>query len=572
MKRRKMSSSSTTLVVGVEARIKWFDPRRGFGFCTCPSALASAAMGASGAATSTGSSSEHVVEARHCTLDSSASRGDGADADVDVFFGSSEAEVARSRGLSLARGERLLCDLVRRPVKPKPCLGNRGDDESSGSCRLEAAELRLPTHPGGSIIGGVTEGDALTSHTDAAVALEALATRVSQDLIPAFGSTSTFQVAASQLLEVMREAWDHHAAAGRENLEAFVQGPCFEAVQVFSRHVLFTPEAFSLGHCEDNSDGDVMLTGNSPTLPVVRWLDKLAAGPWCWSPQQRRVMKEWRTIGEQVHSGGNSGNTVHISPQIGKRACNGDGEADADPNPEENGCGASKIDAVISQRTQRFVIVLEGVRNSANQQMILRTCEAMGIQEVWHVPPPDGVKYRAPAPRSRNASRGCERFLSLRRFANAGEVSAACDAEGRELWATHCTSSALSESARPAAGEELLPSSRRAAIPLVAGVVPDCLPRLALVLGTEGEGVSSSMLDLATRWIYLPMFGFVQSLNVAVACGMLVQRLFDLCPEARGDLTNVEFNALREQALRAVPRFRGDEAVDSHSLSGDEIC
>merc|ERR1712113_1020819 len=93
--------------------------------------------------------------------------------------------------------------------------------------------------------------------------------------------------------------------------------------------------------------------------------------------------------------------------------------------------------------------------------------------------------------------------------------------------------------------------------PLVAGHAPSPLPRLALVLGTEGEGVSSEMLGLATRAVFLPMYGFVQSLNVAVACGMLLQRLFDLCPSSRGDLSMVTQDEVRKRLLASAPRVVG---------------
>merc|ERR1712113_525038 len=93
--------------------------------------------------------------------------------------------------------------------------------------------------------------------------------------------------------------------------------------------------------------------------------------------------------------------------------------------------------------------------------------------------------------------------------------------------------------------------------PLVAGHAPSPLPRLALVLGTEGEGVSSEMLGLATRAVFLPMYGFVQSLNVAVACGMLLQRLFDLSPSSRGDLPATVIDDVRNRLIGAVPRLGG---------------
>ncbi|CAE7294274.1 GOS12 [Symbiodinium necroappetens] len=104
--------------------------------------------------------------------------------------------------------------------------------------------------------------------------------------------------------------------------------------------------------------------------------------------------------------------------------------------------------------------------------MILRTCEAVGIQAVWLVPPPSGAKYRATMVRSRHASRGAERFLTLRRFTNVEEVAACCKVEARELWASYC----------PPRTEV----SAAVAVPLVQGSVPSPLPRLALVWPFSG--------------------------------------------------------------------------------------
>mmetsp|Transcript_90322 Transcript_90322/g.188885 ORF Transcript_90322/g.188885 Transcript_90322/m.188885 type:complete len:123 (+) Transcript_90322:3-371(+) len=74
------------------------------------------------------------------------------------------------------------------------------------------------------------------------------------------------------------------------------------------------------------------------------------------------------------------------------------------------------------------------------------------------------------------------------------------------------------------------------AVPLVAGSIPTPLPKLALVMGTESDGASDEILALADKTVYLPMYGLTQSLNVAVAAGMFLQRLFDLHPDCRNDL------------------------------------
>lgn len=62
--------------------------------------------------------------------------------------------------------------------------------------------------------------------------------------------------------------------------------------------------------------------------------------------------------------------------------------------------------------------------------------------------------------------------------------------------------------------------------PVYGGVsAPD---RLALVLGNEGRGVSPQVLDDAHRRVRVPTAGSVESLNVAVAGALLLDRIFGL--------------------------------------------
>ncbi len=48
---------------------------------------------------------------------------------------------------------------------------------------------------------------------------------------------------------------------------------------------------------------------------------------------------------------------------------------------------------------------------------------------------------------------------------------------------------------------------------------------LVLVLGSEEEGISKSILDIADANVKLPMFGNTQSLNVSVACGAMLYEI-----------------------------------------------
>jgi len=50
-------------------------------------------------------------------------------------------------------------------------------------------------------------------------------------------------------------------------------------------------------------------------------------------------------------------------------------------------------------------------------------------------------------------------------------------------------------------------------------------PKLAVAVGNEGAGISSSIRAKSQRTISLPISGDVESLNVAVAAGILLYEL-----------------------------------------------
>lgn len=46
--------------------------------------------------------------------------------------------------------------------------------------------------------------------------------------------------------------------------------------------------------------------------------------------------------------------------------------------------------------------------------------------------------------------------------------------------------------------------------------------RIAIVIGNEGRGVSADISKLATTHVHIPLYGQVESLNAAVACGIML--------------------------------------------------
>ncbi|GIL48456.1 hypothetical protein Vafri_4975 [Volvox africanus] len=198
-----------------------------------------------------------------------------------------------------------------------------------------------------------------------------------------------------------------------------------------------------------------------------------------------------------------------------------------------------KAETVICSRTDRILLVLERCTDNQNYLACLRTAEILGVQNVWIVLSPRGMKNEAlggadgaddgfvdkgELSRKRGRIARCSsQWLDIRTFATTAECIAALHADRREIWATDLAQTAL----------------------LLDGTDMTLPQRLAVVMGREADGVSQEMLNAAHKRVCLPMYGFNDSLNLSVATAMMLHHLFLCCPEARGDLPSERKRALR---------------------------
>ena len=78
------------------------------------------------------------------------------------------------------------------------------------------------------------------------------------------------------------------------------------------------------------------------------------------------------------------------------------------------------------------------------------------------------------------------------------------------------------------------------------------LPRVALILGNEHDGLRDALHDGAKNSVRIPMRGFVESFNVSVAAAVL---LYAATRGRNGDLSEAEQHRYFARALvRSVPR------------------
>ncbi|MEE9208374.1 MAG: RNA methyltransferase [Gemmatimonadota bacterium] len=142
------------------------------------------------------------------------------------------------------------------------------------------------------------------------------------------------------------------------------------------------------------------------------------------------------------------------------------------------------------------VLVLDRVQDPGNVGTLLRTAEALGL---------DGVAVlRGTAdpwgPKALRAAAGSTFRLPLR-VGTWPEVGGQLSGDGFEIWVAE------------ASGESLMRSEP----------MPE---KLALVLGNEGEGVDSEILAAGVRKVAVSLVGGAESLNVAAAGAILMDRIF----------------------------------------------
>jgi len=153
-----------------------------------------------------------------------------------------------------------------------------------------------------------------------------------------------------------------------------------------------------------------------------------------------------------------------------------------------------KLLAVLAKRQAGLAVVMENVDDPHNISAVMRTCDAVGIQDIYvlntRIHP-----HKKFGPRS---SSSAAKWLTVHHF----EDVATCFKVLREKY------------------------SRILTTHLATGSVDlysiDFTKSVALVFGNEHDGVSEEIRALADGNFIIPQMGIIQSLNISVACAVSI--------------------------------------------------
>src|SRR5687767_9057171 len=157
-----------------------------------------------------------------------------------------------------------------------------------------------------------------------------------------------------------------------------------------------------------------------------------------------------------------------------------------------------KLQSVLDKRQADITVVLENVSDPHNISAVMRTCDAVGIQDIYilNTKIPRHKKWGA------KSSSSAVKWLSVHEFDNAE----ACFSSLRNRYSTILTTHLDNQA--------------------VGLYELDLTKSTALVFGNEHSGVSEEMLAFADGNFAIPQVGIIRSLNISVACAVTLYEAF----------------------------------------------
>lgn len=152
----------------------------------------------------------------------------------------------------------------------------------------------------------------------------------------------------------------------------------------------------------------------------------------------------------------------------------------------------TRLDEVLAQRQPDLTVFAENLHKPKNFSAMVRNCDAVGINEIHVSPGADELRTHW------KTSQGAEKWVYIKAHGSSASACSHLKSKGFQLVAAHLSDMAIDYRDVDYTGPT------------------------ALMLGSELFGVSDETLNYVDRQINIPMMGVTQSLNVSVACAVVL--------------------------------------------------
>jgi tRNA (guanosine-2'-O-)-methyltransferase len=153
---------------------------------------------------------------------------------------------------------------------------------------------------------------------------------------------------------------------------------------------------------------------------------------------------------------------------------------------------------VARRRQPNLTVVLENVHDPFNIGAVLRSCDSVGIPEVFVVYTEDRLKPKPELPIGRRTAMGSQKWLDVHLYTNLEQCMDRVRTRYDRIFSTH-----LDEQATTLYELDLTQS-------------------VALLFGNEHDGLTERILAYSDGNFIIPQVGMAQSLNISVACAVSV--------------------------------------------------
>ena len=157
-----------------------------------------------------------------------------------------------------------------------------------------------------------------------------------------------------------------------------------------------------------------------------------------------------------------------------------------------------RLTAVLNKRQPDLTVILENVFDPHNISAVMRTCDGVGIQDIYilntRIPP--HKKW------SGKSSSSAAQWLTIHQYTDAGECFNEVRKRYNKVYTTHLDTDAVD-------------------IYELSLTEP-----AALIFGNEHSGVSDEIINMADGNFKIPQVGIIKSLNISVACAVTLYEAF----------------------------------------------
>ena len=206
-----------------------------------------------------------------------------------------------------------------------------------------------------------------------------------------------------------------------------------------------------------------------------------------------------------------------------------------------------RAEQVLAARTGSVSLLLEGSQDPHNVHAVLRTAEALGVQDVHVVTPRGEAATIAPG-----VTQSAHEWLNLVRHRDLDSAVELLRGQGRSLW-----------------GTGMGPGARS-----LTGFIPE--GPCAVLFGNETRGLSDRALECCDGVLRIDLVGFSGSLNLSVSAAIVIWELrrSAVASGGAGDLDERARVDLRDRWYRKLlaKRVRSEEAVERWLARAPEIA